>query len=98
MTKTTQADRDLFITITQQDAFTADSINNGLQFTGEIELIALYRESAELKERAKIVALLHEHLNDWCKEETESGDIKHQYHQGSDALERLLWAIEEESI
>ena len=45
-------------------------------------------------ERAKIVALLHEHLNEWCKEETESGDIKHQYHQGSDALERLLWAIE----
>lgn len=46
------------------------------------------------EERAKIVALLHEHLSDWCKEETESGDIKHQYHQGSDALERLLWAIE----
>lgn len=49
-------------------------------------------------ERAKIVALLHEHLSDWCKAETESGDIKYQYHQGSDALERLLWAIEEGSI
>lgn len=55
-------------------------------------------DKAAANERAKIVALLHEHLSDWCKEETESGDIKHQYHQGSDALERLLWAIEEESI
>ena len=45
-------------------------------------------------ERAKIVALLNVHLDDWCKKETESGDIKHQYHQGSDALERLLLAIE----
>ena len=54
------------------------------------------REAAE-QERAKIVALLHEHLSDWCKEETESGDIKHQYHQGSDALERLLWALKQRS-
>lgn len=60
MTKITQADRDLFITITQQDDYTADSINIGLQFTGEIELIALYRENAELKERAKIVAWLRD--------------------------------------
>ena len=51
-------------------------------------------QAAAAEERAKIVALLHEHLDNWCKEETESGDIKHQYHQGSDALERLLWAIE----
>ena len=51
-------------------------------------------DAGAIQEREKIVALLHEHLDDWCKEETESGDIKHQYHQGSDALERLLWAIE----
>ena len=53
-------------------------------------------QAAAAEERAKIVALLHEHLDNWCKEETESGDIKHQYHQGSDALERLLLAIEAE--
>ena len=51
-------------------------------------------QAAAAEERAKIVALLHEHLDNWCKEETESGDIKHQYHQGSNALERLLLAIE----
>ena len=60
MTKITQADRDLFITITQQDDCTSDNINLGLQFTGEIELIALYRENAEFKERAKIVAWLRD--------------------------------------
>lgn len=60
----------------------------------EIDCLKYEAEKAAETERAKIVALLHEHLNDWCKEETESGDIKHQYHQGSDALERLLWAIE----
>ena len=49
MNVATQADRDLFITITQQDDYTADSINAGLAFTGEIELIALYRQNAELR-------------------------------------------------
>ena len=58
--------------------------------------LRLEAESIAADERAKIVALLNVHLDDWCKEETESGDIKHQYHQGSDALERLLLAIEAE--
>ena len=56
--------------------------------------IARAYTAGQENERAKIVVLLGEHLDDWCKKETESGDIKHQYHQGSDALERLLWAIE----
>ena len=81
MIKITQADRDLFITITQQDACTADSINSGLQFTGEIELIALYRENAELKERAKIVDwlrskqfLIPDHLGDTVADYIEAGE------------------------
>ena len=69
------------------------SLNYGSRLS-MAEVCAKHREDAYLEERAKIVALLHEHLDDWCKKETESGDIKHQYHQGSDALERLLWAIE----
>jgi hypothetical protein len=53
-----------------------------------VAIFAMWMEYTQIK------ILLHMHLNEWCKAETESGDIKHQYHQGSDALEQFLWAIE----
>lgn len=56
MTKITQADRDLFIELTNPDDYTAETINLSLGYTGEVKAIAAYREQAERETVQKIVA------------------------------------------
>ena len=63
MTKITQADRDLFIELTNPDDYTADTINLSLSYTEEVKAIAAYREQAERETVQKIV--------DWLMREEE---------------------------
>lgn len=60
MTNITQEDRDLFIEITGHGGKTGEKINAGEWFTAEVEMIARHRETAEAKERERIVAWLRD--------------------------------------